>query len=170
MNESEKDRILRMLSEGALRPSEAAQLLAALAEPKPEPKVKQPEEPAKPAMTEVKLQRADGTFYTIQVPPDLMPMIWAFAKVAIKESARTVATETWEGLKTIAKNKADEAKSVFKQKARTETPADAAAPVVTSTEEARRRILQMVQNGRISAGDASRLLEQIDAMSKEKAA
>src|SRR5437763_14960709 len=114
MNETERDRILRMVSEGTLRPNEAAHLLAALAEePAPDTAAKPAEEKDKPKkpMTEVEVQRPDGTHYTVQVPPDLVPMFLRMAKVAIKESARTAAQETWSGLKTIVRNKTEEVRT-----------------------------------------------------------
>jgi hypothetical protein len=179
MNEKEKERILAMLAEGTLSAADAARLLAALSEhpaaPPPPPQAPPtPPEPPKP-MTEVKLQRSDGTYYTVNVPPDLMPMLWTFTKAAIKETVRTAATETVAGLKTMARNKAEEVKTTVKASVQTrvtrpaEPPAPPAPPVPPAS-DARRQILQMVQNGRISAAEASRLIEQIDALSEGKAA
>src|SRR5579859_3539103 len=87
MSETERDRILLLLSEGTLRPDEAAKLLAALADsaeaaaPKPQttpekPKDKEKEKPkTKPQLMEVQMQRPDGSHYTVEVPPSLVPMI-----------------------------------------------------------------------------------------------
>lgn len=168
MNETEKDRILRMVSEGTIKPGEAASLLASLseeAEAKPDEK-KRAEEEEKKNLSEVKIRRPDGTHYSIQVPPDLLPMIWQFTKVAIKESARTASQEAWSGLKTIVKTKTHEVKtSVQTRMAGSKSePAPAAPTEETNQLEARRRILQMVQNGRITADDASRLIQELDAL------
>lgn len=177
MNETEKDRILRMVSEGILRPNEASQLLAALSEETPAPAAKPTEKeektatatPPKPQTIEVQMQRADGSYYTVQLPPNLVPMFLKMAGVMIKESARTAAQETWDGLKAMAKNKTKEVKTTVKDrvsggggKKKTETAAPVAAK--SNQSEARRSIIQMVQNGRISATDAARLIEQLDAL------
>src|SRR5438045_2909305 len=124
MNETEKERILRMVSEGTLRPAEASHLLAALAEEPapPDPKKKgengaaKEEEKPKQPLIEVQMQRPDGSNYTVQVPPNLFPMFWQIAKVAIKESARTAANETWSGFKTMVHNKTEEVKANVKAK------------------------------------------------------
>jgi len=178
MSETERDRILRMLSEGTLRPDEAAKLLAALAEgaapaaPKPQAppeKPKEKEKPkAKPQLMEVQMQRPDGSNYTVEVPPSLVPMIMKMAGVAIKESARTATQEAWSGFKTMVRNKTDEVKTTVKD--RVSRPNEkveektAPTPEEETQAESRRRILQMVQNGRINAADASRLIQQLDAL------
>lgn len=176
MNETERDRILRMLAEGTLRSDEAAKLLAALAEseaavaPKPQPeKPKEPEKPrTKPQLMEVQLQRPDGSNYTVEVPPSLVPMIMKVAGVALKETARTATQEAWTGFKTLVRNKTDEVKTTVKD--RVSRPGDkpdekpAPTPEEETQAESRRRILQMVQNGRINAADASRLIQQLDAL------
>ena len=180
MNETEKDRILSMVAEGVIRPSEAAQLLAALAEETPaatakdkpndaEPKKERVSEKA-PTMP-VQMQRPDGTTYTIEVPTTLVPMFMSLAGAAIKESIRASAKEAWTGIKDGAKHKFAETKDAVKAKVTGtsgKTPAAPLAPTVSEeqkqTQEARKRILQMVQNGRVSAEDAGKLIQQLDAM------
>lgn len=175
MNETEKDRILRMVSEGTLRPNEAAQLLAALTEEKPkEAKVEKPEpekekKEEKSKRHEVQMQRADGSLVTVEVPSELLPALVKVAGVVIRESARSAAVDAWAGLKVMVRNKTREVKENMSARVRGEqkTPAlPPAAPVDTEQAEARRRIIQMVQNGRITATDASRLIEQLDALSE----
>jgi polyhydroxyalkanoate synthesis regulator phasin len=178
MNETEKDRILRMVSEGILQPGEAAQLLAAVAaeeKPKPEPakseeKAKDREKQEKQPTTAIQMQRPDGTNYTIEVPPHFMPMLVRMVGVAVRESARTAAQEAWSGLKTVVRDKATEVTTTVRDKvtgggaAKKEPPALPPAPAVIQEQEARGRILQMVQNGRLSADEASRLIQQLDAL------
>ena len=172
MNETEKDRILRMVADGTLRPAEAAHLLAALAEPAPEPEAK-PAEPKtrqkpKQPVLEVDMQRPDGSHYKVEVPPNLLPMFWQIAKVAIKESARTTARETWSGFKHVVRTKTKEVRTSVKNRVSGGKAGETPPPAPTATEiqqsEARRQILQMVQNGRITATDASRLIQQLDAL------
>lgn len=177
MSETEKERVLRMVAEGTLRPQEAAQLLAALSDTldapekpadKPVSKSAAREKPEESKETvEVQVQRPDGTTRTVQLPPGLVPMFWELAKNEIKESARTAAQETWSGLKTIVRNKTNEVKSNVKErftsgKTKPEEPPPP-DPAEVQQGEARRQILQMVQNGRISAEDAGRLIQQLDA-------
>jgi hypothetical protein len=175
MNETEKDRILRMVAEGTLRPNEAAHLLAALAdEPaggeQNEANGKEKAKP-KPPLMEVQMQRPDGTQYTIQVPPNLFPMVWQITKVAIKESARNATQEAWSGFKHIVRTKTAEVKTTVKSRVSGSSKAgEPPSPEQEQENEARRRILQMVQNGRITALDASKLIQQLDALAEyEKA-
>lgn len=178
MNEVEKTRILEMVANGTLKPAEGAQLLAALAELPPAvdtkaagKKVVEKAEKAKPKpkqpMLEVDMQRPDGSHYKVEVPPNLFPMFVQIAKVAIKESSRTAAQETWSGFKHIVHTKTNEVKEGVKS-CLTPSNKTVYAPEVEKPEakqfEARRQILQMVQNGRISADDASRLIQQLDAL------
>lgn len=176
MNETERDRILRMVSEGTLRPTEAAQLLAALADETPvvKPQVvaavseaEKEKEKEKQKPIEVQMQRGDGSHYTIELPAQLVPMIAKVTGVYIKEAAKSAANDAWDGFKIMMRNKTNEVKNNVTAKVKgvgdKPTPKLAAAPEATEQAEARRRILQMVQNGRISAGDASRLIEQLDA-------
>jgi hypothetical protein len=181
----QRDRILKMLADGTLRPDEAAKLLAALS-PQPEPAVGKQEakkaakddakekgkekdkDKPKPQLMEVQMQRPDGSHYTVEVPPSLVPMIMKMAGVAIRESARTASKEAWDGFKTMVKNKTEEVKTTVKDKVARPTGKTAVATPPAPEEdpqfEARRRILQMVQNGRITAADASRLIQELDAL------
>ena len=172
MNETEKDRILRMVAEGTLRPHEAAHLLAALADEPISVKKAAPEEkkePEKEKLMEVQMQRADGTFYTIKVPPGLMPMIWEVTKATIKEQTRTAAQETWQGFKNIVKKKSLEARTAITDRFKgskneeEEEPVPLLLPAETKNAEGRRQILQMVQGGLLSAEEAGRLIQQLDA-------
>ncbi len=184
MNEPEKDRILEMVSAGILRPDEAVGLLAALTD-ETKPTIVKKAEPEKKAeatsqkkanskepLMEVQMQRADGSSYTVQVPPNLVPLFWNIAKVAVKESARTAAQETWSGFKHIVKRKSQEVGSSVKNKVTSITSGSKKVNIVEEPEdeggidkfEARRQLLQMVVNGRISASDAGRLIEQLDAL------
>lgn len=178
MNETEQDRILQMVSEGTLRPEEAARLLAALAaeqkpgaegERAPGPEIQRPRQP----MLEVQMQRPDGTYYTVQVPPNLAPMLWKMAQVAIRESARTAAQEAWSGFKHIVSERTTAVKNGVRERVTGQSaarPALKQSPAVEQEIEARRRLLQMVQNGRLTAVDAARLIDQMDALKKHGAA
>jgi len=188
-DQTQRDRILKMLADGTLRPDEAAKLLAALSptpdtgtgkqdtakkagandESKDKDKGKEKEkDKPKPQLMEVQMQRPDGSHYTVEVPPSLVPMIMKMAGVAIRESARTASKEAWDGFKTMVRNKTDEVKTTVKERVSRPAKTSGAAPSPTPEEdpqfEARRRILQMVQNGRISAADASRLIQELDAL------
>ena len=79
--------------------------------------------------------------------------------------------ETWQGFKNIVRNKSVEVREGVKTRiAAVGSPKQTAAPVVGPTpaedrrDEARRQILQMVQNGRLTAEDASGLIQQLDAL------
>ena len=68
MNETERDRILRMVSEGTLRPHEAAHLLAALAdEPDAVDKKKEKSEKKNGPLMEVQLERPDGCLSVLRI-------------------------------------------------------------------------------------------------------
>ena len=175
MNDSEQQRILQMVADGTISSEEARSLLAAISQ-KTKDSASPPLENSKSAATEpkqkekpveVQMQRADGTTYTVQLPPNLIPMFWEVAKVAIKESARNAAQETVAGLKVIAKNKSSEFKAAVKNRmSGTDvglSPSTQSMPVPRQG-EARRQVLQMVANGRITAADASRLIEQLEAV------
>ena len=172
-----------MVSEGLLRPDEAVGLLAALSdEPKAviiaaptDKKSKEQDQPTtraagKEPLMEVQMQRADGSTYTIQVPPNLVPLFWNIAKVAVKESARNAAQETWSGFKHIVRKKTREVGANVKD--RVSSIGNRPVPPLLQTVEydgidrleARRQILQMIQNGRLTAVDAARLIEQLDAL------
>ena len=171
MNETERDRILRMVAEGTLRPHEAAHLLAALAdEPTVEEKSSDKKTKKKPDtnLVEVELERPDGSHYTVKVPPGLVPMIWEITKATVRESARTAAKETWEGFTSIVRNKTEEVKTSVRDRfvGEKKKPADA-KPAISLAEQqqtaAHRQILTMVQEGKVTAADASRLIQQLDA-------
>ncbi|HLK55567.1 MAG TPA: hypothetical protein VKU00_03335 [Chthonomonadaceae bacterium] len=185
MNATEKERILQMLNEGLLRPEEAARLLAALSEPAAPPPANKPEEkraangkekakeapPEREKTREVQVQRSDGSYTTIQVPPHLAAMIWEVTKVTIADTAKTAAKETWSGFKNIVRRKTHEVTEGVKTRITgggEKKIADAPPPPPTPSEEAafeaRRQILQMVQNGRITAEDAGRLIQELDAV------
>jgi hypothetical protein len=170
-----------MISDGTLRPEEGAQLLAALAA---EEKSKttatsaaraeeKPAEKERAQNTAIQMQRPDGTYYTIEVPPQFVPMVMKMVGVAVRESARTAAQETWSGFKTMVRRKANEVstnvRTRFAGGENSEKSVKSESKSLITQEqaqeqEARRKILQMVQNGRISAADASHLIEQIDAL------
>ena len=184
MNEIEKDRILQMVAEGRINPSEGATLLAALSEAAapPPPKVapvaskaaggKPTAAPApKPTVVEVDMKRPDGSHHKIEVPSNLFPMFWTIASESIKESTKLAAKESWQGFKNIVHNKTVEVKDGVKTRvAAIGTPKKVEAveigpsPGEERRDEARRQILQMVQNGRLTADDASGLIQQLDAL------
>lgn len=181
MNEIEKDRILQLVAEGIIKPAEGASLLAALSEPPPVPPVavqkaagvRPGSGPApKPTVMEVDMKRPDGSHHKIEVPSNLFPMFWAIASESIKESTKVAAQETWQGFKNIVRNKTSEVKDGVKTRiASVGSPRKAAEPVVIGAtpaeerrDEARRQILQMVQNGRLTADDAGGLIQQLDAL------
>ncbi len=171
---NEKERILKMVDDGLISPAEAAKLLHALQEHNAAKSVKvevvtEETKPDKPApMAQVQMQRPDGTYYTIEVPPGLIPSMAKMAGVAIKETVRTAAADAWDGFKIMVKNKTTEVKTNVSNKVRGIDPEKeqktAAVASTTTHQEARRRIIQMVQNGRIGADDAARLIQQLDAM------
>ena len=83
---------------------------------------------------------------------------------------RSAANDAWGGFKVMVRNKTIEVKENVTTRVRggggkTEDK-PVLAPEAVEQVEARRRIIQMVQNGRISATDASRLIEQIDALTE----
>jgi hypothetical protein len=179
MNEIEKDRILQLVAEGIIKPAEGASLLAALSEqPSPPPVVQRaagvrpaPGPAPKSSVMEVDMKRPDGSHHKIEVPSNLFPMFWAIASESIKESTKVAAQETWQGFKNIVRNKSVEVRDGVKTRiAAVGSPKQTAAPVVGPTpaedrrDEARRQILQMVQNGRLTAEDASGLIQQLDAL------
>lgn len=179
MNEIEKDRILQLVAEGIIKPAEGASLLAALSEapptPPPAPKaagVRPTAPPApKPPVMEVDMKRPDGSHHKIEVPSNLFPMFWAIASESIKESTKVAAQETWQGFKNIVRNKTTEVRDGVKTRiASVGSPKQVEETVLGPSlaeerrDEARRQILQMVQNGRLTADDASGLIQQLDAL------
>lgn len=175
MNESEQQRILRMVADGTISAEDARKLLASLSpkssssESLPVEIVSNASSDSKPKekTVEVQMQRPDGSVYTVQLPPNLVSMFWEVAKVTIKESARNAAQETVAGLKVIAKNKSSELKAAIQQKMSgngVDSPNSVPTSSATARGEARRQVLQMVSNGRINVEDAGRLIEQIDVI------
>jgi len=182
MNEIEKDRILQLVAQGVIKPAEGASLLAALSEPPPPaaaaaPATVQKGAGAKPApapkstVVEVDMKRPDGSHHKIEVPSNLFPMFWTLASESIKESTKLAAQESWQGFKNIVRNKTAEVKDGVKTKiasvgAPKQTPVVVIGPSAAEErrDEARRQILQMVQNGRLTADDASGLIQQLDAL------
>ena len=181
MNEIEKDRILQLVAEGIIKPAEGASLLAALSEAAAPPQApavqkavggRQTAAPApKPTVIEVDMKRPDGSHHKIEVPSNLFPMFWAIASESIKESTKVAAQESWQGLKNIVRNKTTEVKDGVKSRIasvgtpkRVEEIVIGPSPAEERRDEARRQILQMVQNGRLNADDASGLIQQLDAL------
>ena len=185
MNEPEKERILQMLHDGLLRPEEAARLLAALSDAGP-PSTAQiakspPARKAKEAtpdekLVEVQIKRGDGSYSSVHVPPGLVPTLWEMAKVAIADSARTAASETWSGFKNIVRRNTRAVTQGVKTRITGggKRSGEGAPPGPTPHHEAqlehRRQILQMVQNGRITADAAGRLIQELDAVNAYEAA
>jgi hypothetical protein len=180
MNEIEKDRILQLVAQGIIKPAEGASLLAALSEAPPptapvvaqKPEAGKPKVPAsKPSVMEVDMKRPDGSHHKIEVPSNLFPMFWAIASESIKESTKVAAQETWQGFKNIVRNKTTEVRDGVKTRIasvgtskKVEEPALGPTQAEERRDEARRQILQMVQNGRLTADDAGGLIQQLDAL------
>ncbi|MBC7527296.1 MAG: hypothetical protein H7308_07070 [Chthonomonadaceae bacterium] len=179
MNETERERIIRMVSEGTLRPEEAASLLAALAaghtpvaesvnsaQQKSKTAQEKSDESAKTVMHDVEFRRPDGTSYSVQVPPHLIAAFMKIAAVQLKEASKIAAQDAWVGLKTMTRNKVTETKQNLKDRVTGKTKKAEEAvfvpdPAMTRKTDARHQIVQMVQNGRISPEEGAKLLEQI---------
>jgi hypothetical protein len=181
MNDANRESIMKMLSEGTLRPEEAAKLLAKLtedeeaatkarAQTKANDEAREKAEKVRPATEKISIPTADGGERVVEVPSSLVPMITRMVGEAIKQHTKKVAKETVTGARNMVLNKRDEVvdtlKTAFKgggKKSKTDV-----APQITREEEpqfaARRQILQMVQNGRITARDASKLIQELDAL------
>lgn len=143
--------------------------------PKAEAKDKEEAKP-KPATMEVQMQRPDGTYYTVHVPTGLIPAVLKIAGVSIKESIKQNSSEAWDGFKTMVKRKANETKESVvdkvtgRSKPQEEPPTPPAPPSATTAKTGVKRdlsherqiILRMVQNGRLSAEEASRLIAAMD--------
>ena len=168
-----------MIGEGVITSQEGAQLIAALATPAnlpvertPEPEAKQ-EEKRRPAAqeVEVQLQRADGSYYSVRVPPTLAPMIWEVTKATIREGVRAAAEDVTEGMKAIIRRNTDEIRKTVSDKMtgkKKEIPLQEALPIpVDNTEEkkraARQQLLILVQEGKVSPEAAGRLILQLDS-------
>ncbi len=189
MNDAEKQRILDLVVSGALNAEEAAGIIVALSDPPtPRPVVQEaskakeasitgPVQAATPgtgnskdAMMEVQMQRGDGSTYAIQVPTNLFPLFWGIAKTAIKESARTAAQESWDGFKHIVRRKTQEATQAVKDRVSPPPPpppvpvAALPPPPKVDNTAARVIVLQMLQQGNISAEDAAELLIKLEGL------
>lgn len=170
MSSAEKQRILQMVSDGTLNSTEAARLLAAVTEreemlkPKSAPSAKR--EPDPKSTQTIELQRKDGSHYSMDVPAGLAPALAKTIGLYIKESAKTATRETIEGMKAIAINKANEVKSAVRGRrgAKSSAPLMVTEPPhETKRREARKRVLEMLHNGRLDVEDATNLIEQLDS-------
>jgi hypothetical protein len=176
---NEKERILKMLDDGLVSPQEAAKLLTALqehnaakAQAAAEIKSEPPADKQEKTKTQVQMKNADGSSYTIEVPPGLVPAIAKVTGEYIKQSVKTAANDAWDGFKVMVKNKTTEVKTNVSNKVRgtSKDSEDKTAPATaqnTTQQEARKRIIQMVQNGRIGADEAARLIQQLDALQED---
>ena len=181
MNDANRESIMKMLSEGTLRPEEAAKLLAKLtedeeaaakarAQTKANDEAKEKAEKARPATEKISIPTADGGERVVEVPSSLVPMITRMVGEAIKQHTKKVAKETVTGAKNMVLNKRDEVvdtiKTAFSGSGKKPKATD--APQIAHEEEAgfaaRKQILQMVQNGRITAKDAGKLIQELDAL------
>lgn len=174
MNENEKERILRMIADGTITSQEGAQLLAALSPTNNLPAVIAiaPEEKKRPVPqdVEVQLQRGDGSFYTVRVPPTLAPMLWEVTKATVREGVRAAAEDVREGMKAIIRRNTDEIRRSTKERFSGKKPVVVQealpAPADDSEEKrlnARRQLLELVQERKITADDAGRLIQQLDS-------
>lgn len=181
MNDANRESIMKMLAEGTLRPEDAAKLLARLteeeqaaaktrAQTKSEADAKERAEKAKPATEKIAIPNADGTDRVIEVPSGLVPMITRMVGEALKQHTQKVARETAIGARNMVLNKYDEVRDTIKtamsgggKKAKLEAKSNA-LPEEDKQFAARRQILQMVQNGRITAVAAGRLIQEVDAL------
>ena len=183
MNDANRDSIMKMVADGTLRPEEAAKLLAKLTDEEEAAKaqaivkskteaanenVEKTEKP-KSTMEKITIPNADGSERTIEVPSSLMPMIGRMVGEAVKQHTKKVVKESVAGAKIMAQNKYDEVRDTLKtaikggKKPKEDDKAET-APAEDKRFEARRQLLQMVQNGRITAGDAGRLIQELDAL------
>ncbi|MDE2126738.1 MAG: hypothetical protein KGJ62_09120 [Armatimonadetes bacterium] len=166
-DEGERSRILRLVAEGALTAEQAALILDTPVSPHAggngrqagaRADAKSPDE--KPRVA-IQMQRPDGSQYTLHVAPGLMGMIWKLAGVAIKESAKNAARDTWEGVRIMVTSTSRSAGKRVRRRFR--GSAGAAEDLAQKQIEARRRVLGMVAEGRISAEQAARLMSGIEA-------
>ncbi len=174
---TEQQAILQMVANGSIRADEAARLLSAISDlnesqsagtrqaTSTSAAAVKPEAERKPAPV-VDIVRPDGSHYAMQVPDSLAPAILKIVGVYMKESARTASQETFQGLKVMVANKTDEIKAAVKGRMAPGQAHSSAAPAVDTVQEnrkaARRRILEMIQNGRLTADWAERLLDEVD--------
>ena len=182
MNQIEKERILQMIAEGTLSSQEGAKLLAALSAPsnlpvesgvEQEDSREKSEEKRRPPVqdVEVQLQRADGTYYSVRVPPTLAPMIWEVTKATIREGIRAAAEDISGGMKAIIRRNTDEIRQTVKDRMagkKKESPAQEALPALVENSDekkraARQQLLILVQEGKVSPEAAGRLILQLDS-------
>ncbi len=183
MNDANRESIMKMVGDGTLRPEEAAQLLAKLSDEEEAAKTQasaktraeadkekiEKAEKTKPTMEKITIPSADGSERTIEVPSSLMPMIGRMVGEAVKQHTKKVVKESVAGAKIMAQNKYDEVKDTLKTAIKGNKKAkEDDKPEIAPTEDkrfaARKQILQMVQNGRITATDAGRLIQELDAL------
>ncbi len=181
MNDANRESIMKMVAEGTLRPEEAAKLLARLtdeeqaqaktrAHDKVVEEARISAEKAKPATEKISIPGPDGTERVVEVPSSLVPMIGKMVGEAVKQHAQKVAKETAIGARNMVLNKADEVRATIRtaMKGGSKKPKIEDKPAEPTEEDkkiaARRQILQMVQNGRITATDAGRLVRELDAL------
>lgn len=180
MNDANRESIMKMVGDGTLRPEEAAKLLAKLSDEEEAAKTqasaktkaeadKEKTEKAKPTMEKITIPNADGSERTIEVPSSLMPMIGRMVGEAVKQHTKKVVKESVAGAKIMAQNKYDEVRDTLKTAIKGNKKAkEDDKPEIAPTEDkrfaARKQILQMVQNGRITAADAGRLIQELDAL------
>ncbi len=177
---TERQAILQMVADGSIRPDEAARLLSAISEVNEaqggaassttsgHASTSDKAEPERKSAPVVDIVRPDGSHYAMQVPDSLAPAIVKIVGVYMKESARTASRETLQGFKALLANKTDELKAAVKGKMGgsgiENSAASAAEAVEAKRRAARRRILDMIQNGRLTADWAERLLDEVDLM------
>jgi hypothetical protein len=183
MNETEKQQIIDLVAAGKLNAEQAAGIIIALTPQDPttassaaatppaailpaSAEAPRAAQPVKEQMIEVQMQRADGSVYTIQVPNNLVQVFWTVAKTTIKQSVKTAAQESWDGFKHVVKRKAQETAQSVKDKAFPPPPpptpvASLPPPAKADHAEAKLIVLQMLQEGSISAQDAADLLAQL---------
>lgn len=200
MQETDRERILRLVAEGVLRPDEAARMIEALnraqaqaaqtngaeknagaaaspAEKSPLEKEKsasQSPKTGRPPLQTVEIQRPDGSRYTLEVPPGLVPAFMRLAGVYVKEQARTATQEAWGGLKVMVKRSFREMKTNLRSRVggtpQKKEEAVGPSPKELQKREERLRLLRMVEMGRLKAEEAERIWEQLDALHSEQKA
>ena len=183
MNDANRESIMKMVADGTLRPEEAAKLLAKLSDEEESAKAQataqtkldtekskqEKQEKVKPAMEKITIPNADGTERTIEVPSSLVPMIGKMVGEALKQHTKKVVKESVAGAKIMAQNKYDEVRDTLKtaikgNKKPKEDDKPEIAPMENKRFEARKQVLQLVQNGRITAVEAGRLIQEMDAL------
>ncbi|HLH79194.1 MAG TPA: hypothetical protein VKV29_02805 [Chthonomonas sp.] len=181
MPETEKERILRLIAEGVLTPEEGARMIEALqrvqqAQPTtsstPEPPKEKPKTNDRQNFQKVEIPRPDGTHETIEVPPALVPAVMKVIGAYMKESAKSAAKDAWGGFKVVASRSLNDMKSNLRSRIsgspHTDSSPKTPSPEEIQRREERRRLLQMVESGRLKAEEAERIFEQLDALHQEK--